>query len=106
MQVRTPAHASGFGAPDEVWLRRCALNGWIVLMRDQRVRFRVLERDALTSAGVGAFVFTGGQATAADTATVICRLLPKFANMAISERKPFLYTFGLGGTPARIKLKY
>lgn len=74
-------------------------------MRDQRVRYRQLERNALTEARVGAFVFTGGQATAADTAEIVCRLLAKFASINRSERKPFLYSFGLGGSLSRIKLK-
>jgi hypothetical protein len=77
-QVRTPADLAGFGASDEEWLPLAAGNGWLVLMRDQRVRYRELEKHALNQAGVGAFVFTGGQATAADTADIICRLLRKF----------------------------
>jgi PIN like domain len=104
-QVRTPQDAAGFGATDEQWLGVVSKPGWIVLMRDQRVRYRELEKRALASAGVGAFVFTGGQATAAETANVICKLLPKFARINRSERKPFLYTFGLGGSLSRIRLK-
>lgn len=104
-QIRTPADLAGFGAPDEQWLALAAKPGWVVLMRDQRVRYRQLEKDALKLAGVGAFVFTGGQAAAADTAEVISRLLPKFANVSRSERKPFLYSFGLGGTLSRINLR-
>jgi hypothetical protein len=104
-QVRTPADVVGFGAPDETWLGQVAKPGWIVLMRDQRVRYRELEKRALTLAGVGAFVFTGGQATAADTARIVCSLLTKYANINGSERKPFLYSFGVGGLPSRIKLK-
>jgi hypothetical protein len=104
-QVRTPADVAGLGAADEQWLRSVSKPGWLVLMRDQRVRYRELEKNALTEAGVGAFVFTGGQATAADTAEIICRLLAKFAKIGRSERKPFLYSFGIGGSLSRIKLK-
>lgn len=104
-QVRTPADVVGFGAADEHWLNAVAKLQWIVLMRDQRVRYRSLERNALTDAGVGAFVFTGGQATAAETAEVILRILTKLANIHRSEVRPFLYSFGLAGSLSRIKLR-
>jgi len=48
---------------------------------------------------------TAGEATAAETADVVSRLLVKFANTAISEPKPFLYTFGLAGRLSRVKLE-
>lgn len=93
-----------FGSDDEVWLRLAGQNGWIVLMRDQRVRRRRLEREALKIYGVAAFAFTGGQETAAQTAQTICPLLIKFANMYVSEPKPFLYTFGVSGALSRARL--
>jgi hypothetical protein len=104
-QVRTPADLAGFGAGDEKWLPLAAARGWLVLMRDQRVRYRELEKNALHESGAGAFVFTGGQATAGDTADIVCQLLPKFANINRSERKPFLFSFGYGVTISRIRLK-
>jgi hypothetical protein len=104
-QVRTPTDLAGFGAPDDNWLPLAAARDWLVLMRDQRVRYRELEKQALTQAGVGAFVFTGGQATANDTADIVCRRIPKFANISRSERRPFLFTFGFGATVSRVKLK-
>jgi hypothetical protein len=93
-----------FGSDDEVWLRLAGANGWIALMRDQRVRRRRLEREALKAYGVAAFAFTGGQETATHTAQTICSLLTKFANMYVSEPKPFLYTFGVSGSLSRVHL--
>jgi PIN domain-containing protein len=105
VQVRTPADLAGFGAADEQWLPLAATRGWVVLMRDQRVRYRELEKHALIHARVGAFVFTGGQATAAETAELVCQLRRKFANINRSECKPFLYSFGMAGAIHRIALK-
>ena len=93
-----------FGSDDEVWLRLAAKKGWIALMRDQRVRRRRLEREALKTHGVAAFAFTGGEETAAQTAQTICPLLTKFANMYVSEPKPFLYTFAVSGSLSRVRL--
>jgi len=60
---------------------------------------------ALEIAGVAAFVFTGGAATGAQTATTMVRLVLKFANMAVSEPRPFMYTFGLSGHLTKIKVR-
>ena len=101
-------HAGGafpFGTIDEVWLTACGERNWIVLTRDQRIRRRVLERDAIQQSGAAVFALTAGEATAAETAGVVIRLLAKFANMAISEPKPFLYTFGLAGRLSRVRLR-
>jgi hypothetical protein len=93
-----------FGTPDETWLHGCGTRGWIVLTRDQRIRRRVLERDAIRQSGAAVFALTAGEATAAETAEVIVRLLPKLANFAVSEAKPFLVTFGLTGHLSRVRL--
>jgi hypothetical protein len=92
------------GSADEVWLEIVGRNNWIALMRDQRIRRRRLETEALKIHGVAAFAFTGGQETAQQTAQTICPLLVKFANMIVSEPKPFLYTFGVSGTLSKVKL--
>jgi hypothetical protein len=73
-------------------------------MRDQRIRYRKLEKEALKAYGVGAFVFTGGQATASQTAVAVLERLDKMRALAVSERRPFLYTFGLYGPLAKAKL--
>jgi hypothetical protein len=75
------------------------------LMRDQKIRRRRLEQEALRAAGVAAFVFTGGQATAQDTVAAIVPQLVKFANMAVSESRPFLYSFGKTGHLSRVGLR-
>jgi uncharacterized protein with PIN domain len=52
-------------AQDEVWLTEVGSKGWVVLTKDQRIRFRVIEREALKAAGVRAFVLTAGDISAA-----------------------------------------
>jgi hypothetical protein len=74
-------------------------------MRDQRVRHRQLEIQALRNAGVAAFVFTAGQATAQCTADVVTAKLPTMVNLSVSETRPFLYTLSAGGALARLKLR-
>jgi aryl-alcohol dehydrogenase-like predicted oxidoreductase len=46
---------------DEVWLRDAGENDWIVLTKDDAIRRRPAERDALTEAEVRAFCLTSAQ---------------------------------------------
>ncbi len=43
---------------DEVWLRDAGKNDWIVLTKDDAIRRRPAERDALTEAAVRVFCLT------------------------------------------------
>ena len=94
-----------FGSPDETWLEAAGKNGWIALTRDKRIRYRRLETQSLVLHGVCAFTFSGGNATAQATSDRLVELLPKFRAIAVSESKPFLYTFGLVGPLSRVKLR-
>ena len=51
---------------DEVWLRDAGENDWIVLTKDDAIRRRPAERDALTEAGVRAFCLTSAQLRGAE----------------------------------------
>jgi hypothetical protein len=51
---------------DEVWLRDAGENSWIVLTKDDAIRRRPAERDALTEAGRRAFCLTSGQLRGAE----------------------------------------
>jgi len=102
--VEHAGEAFPFGTEDEVWLTACGDRGWIVLTRDKNIRRRLLEREAIKQSGAAVFALTAGEATAAETAEVVIRLLRKLGNMAASERRPFLYTFGLRGRLSRVKL--
>lgn len=100
-------HAGGafpFGTADAIWLHACGDRSWIALTRDKRIRRRVLEREAIRRSSAAVFALTAGEASAAETAEVVVRLLHKMANMAVSEPKPFLYTFGLSGRLNRVRL--
>jgi hypothetical protein len=93
------------GAPDDVWLSHCGKHSYVALTRDQRIRYRSLEKQALIDHGVGCFTFTHGQATATQCAARIVALAPKMGRLAASQPRPFLYTFGLFAGPAKVALR-
>lgn len=100
-----PGQFVRFGATDVEWLSAVGTHGWIAITRDQRIRYRPLEKEALMRHGVAAFAFTGGQVSAQGTVEVIMPLLVKFVRLATSERRPFLYTFGVAGRLTKLPLK-
>lgn len=58
-------------ARDADWLPEVGRRGWVVLMKDKRIRRNRLERDALLASGVRAFVLTSGNLTGPEMAEVL-----------------------------------
>ena len=75
---------------DVEWLTVAGQEGWIVLTRDKNIRLREIERNALVSAKVAAFVFTGGNASGIETTEVIVAALPKMIKVLAGNLPPFI----------------
>ena len=90
------------GTPDETWLAYAGDRSWVVLTRDKRIRYRQLERLALTEAKARAFVFTGGNVTGKDTAAILVHALPRITTICQTDKGPFIYHIGRGGKPIRM----
>lgn len=54
---------------DVAWLALCGRRSWAVLMKDEKIRYRTVERDALISSGVTAFCLASGNLRSADMAS-------------------------------------
>lgn len=91
------------GTPDEVWLAEAGRKRWVVLTRDQRIRYRQLEVLALREARVRAFVFTGGNVTVKDTASILVAALKRLARIASVDPGPFIYHLGRAGKPVKMR---
>lgn len=90
------------GTPDETWLAHAGRRNWIVLTRDKRIRYRQLEKLSLTEAKVRAFVFTGGNVTMKDTASILVKALPHITKVCRIQAGPFIYHIGLAGKPREV----
>jgi hypothetical protein len=75
---------------DVEWLTVAGREGWIVLTRDKNIRLREIERNALISAKVAAFVFTGGNASGIETTETIVAVLPKMDRFLARNLPPFI----------------
>lgn len=77
-------------AKDEDWLVKVGKRGWIVLTKDDRIRYRVTERTALTSSRVRAFVLTSSQLQGTEMAAAFVTALPQIKRLIAKHPPPFI----------------
>lgn len=77
-------------ALDAEWLERAGRECWVVLTKDQRIRYNTLEITALLRSGARVFVLVSGNLTGPEIVEVFTRALPKIRRLAISTRAPFI----------------
>jgi hypothetical protein len=87
---------------DEVWLRELASRRWVVITKDEKIRYRPLELQALRSAALRVFIVICGNLTGAATADVILKAMPRILATLNSRRGPFVCHVYKDGT---VKLK-
>jgi len=77
---------------DEVWLRDAGKNDWIVLTKDDAIRRRPAERDALTEAAVRVFCLTNRNMRGTEQAE---RFVSNRHRILRQARKPGPYIYGV-----------
>lgn len=77
-------------ATDEEWLTEVGRQGWIVLTKDHRIRYRLSELEAVRSARVRAFVLTPRNLTGLQNADVFARALARMIRYATENPPPFI----------------
>jgi hypothetical protein len=81
---------AGQGLRDETWLGDAGLRGWVVLMKDDAIRRRPAERDALIAGGVRAFCLTNAQLRGEEQARRFVENLDRILRQATQPR-PYIY---------------
>jgi predicted nuclease of predicted toxin-antitoxin system len=81
-------------AKDIDWLPEVGRRDWIVLTKDHRIRFRNVERLALTKAGVAAFILTSGDLQGQEMAKIFVKALPRIVRFLKKHKKPFIARIG------------
>lgn len=77
-------------ARDQDWLIEVGRRSWVVLMKDKRIRRVRIEREALLTAGVRAFVLTSGNLTGPEMAEVFTQHLRGMARLSSTRPAPFV----------------
>jgi hypothetical protein len=74
-----------------VWLAGTAARQWVVLTKDERIRYRPMELQALKSAGLRTFIVICGNLRGEETARVLVAAMPKILAVAGARTGPFIY---------------
>lgn len=82
---------------DEEWLADVGRRGWVVLTKDQRIRRRHAEFQALLAANVAAFVLTSGNLTGPATAAAFVNAYPRMQKTVRDYARPFVAAVDAAG---------
>lgn len=82
----------GQGLKDETWLRDVGERGWVVLMKDDAIRRRPAEREALIAGGVRAFCLTNAQLRGEEQARRLVQNRHRILRQAL---RPGPYIYGV-----------
>ena len=77
-------------AHDEQWLTEVGKRGWFVITRDDRIRYRRLEAEAVRNAKVGLFVVVSKNLTGPQTAEVVLKAMSRLRRFISGHRRPFI----------------
>ena len=78
------------GTPDEEWLQEVGVRQWVVLTKDERIRYHNLARTALLNANVRAFVLTAKNLRGQENAEIFVKALPRINRLLSRHQGPFL----------------
>ncbi len=76
---------------DEHWLPEVGRRGWMILTKDDRIRFRPAERDALMTFKVGCFTMMRHNDTWEQLRDSLFLAWPHIEEISASEARPFMY---------------
>ena len=75
---------------DVTWLAEAGKRGWVVLTKDARIRTNQLERQALLSGGVAAFMLGRGDLRGPDMAAAFVKALPRMKTALRRWARPLI----------------
>lgn len=109
LRLRTLAEVYGIPTDENVadvdWLACAGQEGWVVLMKDERIRYRPVETAALIDHGVRAFCLANGNLRAAEMAQLYIGAIDGIATECMAPG-PFLFVVTRGGLrPVRLDQK-
>jgi len=90
------------GTSDETWLRRAGGEGWLVLTKDRRIRYRRNEHHAARRWKVGVFVIIAKNLTGMGMAGALASALPNMRRFVAENAVPFIASITRDGRIKRL----
>ncbi|MBI5868192.1 MAG: DUF5615 family PIN-like protein [candidate division Zixibacteria bacterium] len=83
---------------DTDWLPIVGEKQWILITRDERIRYNPLEKAELVSNGVGAFFLGGKNRSRCELIQQLVRNWPRIKELAGATKRPFAFRIPPSGT--------
>ncbi len=90
-------------AKDEEWISEAGKRGWIVLTKDDRLRYRSAALNAYRRHRVRVFIFGSGEMKAQEMADAFIKALPKVVRFAHQKPAPFFARISRAGLVSILK---
>ena len=90
-------------AQDEDWISEVGKRGWVVLTKDDRIRYRPTALEAYRRHKVRVFVFGSGEMKAEEMADAFVNALPKISRFALKKTAPFFARISRSGSVSPLK---
>ncbi len=88
---------------DEYWISEVGKREWVVLTKDDRIRYRPAALDAYRRYKVRVFVFGSGEMKAQEMADAFVKALPKISRFALKKAAPFFSRISRSGLVSILK---
>jgi predicted nuclease of predicted toxin-antitoxin system len=92
------------GTKDEVWLSEIGKKGWIVLTKDDQIRYHRTEVESIKHSGARVIILPRGNMKAADLGTILVAALPRIRRFVKKTPPPFIGRLSPNGTVVAIKI--
>jgi hypothetical protein len=86
------------GTKDAVWLPEVGGNGWILLTKDSRIRYRRNEMQALLSSGTRSFVLVSSNLPGSEIGEIFVKALLGMKRLCQRQPAPFIAHVHKNGT--------
>ena len=88
---------------EQEWLPVAGDNGWLVILRDKKIRTRIGERRAIVEHGVGCFILNqGSDPTKWEYLKLLALTLDEMEDRFRNTAKPFIYTVSRDGAMRQV----
>jgi hypothetical protein len=95
LTVHTMSSVYGAGAeervPDQEWIEYGGSRGWVLLTKDERIRYRAIEREAVARSRARVFCLANQQLRSAEQTAWFLDNIGRIARVAAGRNGPFIY---------------
>jgi predicted nuclease of predicted toxin-antitoxin system len=84
-------------AQDQEWLTEVGRKGWIVLTKDKKIKYRMVELAAVVAAEAKVFTLSAGSVQGSEMADIFVRAMPKIKAYVETNTPPYIVRISKAG---------